>query len=47
MPAPLTTSLIAFGAVLTALSATAGAAVAAVGLVLELAVSVYAPTPDA
>lgn len=37
MPNPLTTTLIAFGAVLTAHSEVAGAAVAGVGLLVEAA----------
>lgn len=39
MPSPLTTSIIAFGAVLTAISGPAGAIVAGLGLLFEAAVA--------
>lgn len=42
MPSPITITLLAYGAVLTALSATAGAIVAGVGLAFEIALGILA-----
>lgn len=44
MPAPLTTALLAFGAVLTAVSGPIGAIIAGVGLLFELVVAASTST---
>lgn len=46
MPAPLTTTFIALGAVITAESALAGLIVAGLGAVLELVIAVTTPPSD-